>query len=260
MGSSSLVGGSSLPGPKSSLSDLARLFLSLSGSRDQWDVVAGSAFLAAAISSAGLVPGSVAPEPVAAPSACSSECVSAPGAGSSAGGASVTSSSGLLGHSRDSPCSERRLRCSSSGQRSQSSKRHHGGRFPSPAHFSRLALSSASSSSASSGAVNWEGAMPPPPAGCLALVVVAPGMTIRALSVTALLVLVLWVWSWGRGLRLLPNRLARSLAVVLPPLLWVRGMMTALVSSIPSIWIGMTPLGLFFASSGSSTVWRNRQV
>ena len=44
------------------------------------------------------------------------------------------------------------------------------------------------------------------------------------------------------------------------PLLRERGTTTSLVRSIPSTWIGMIPFGLFFASSGSSTIWRNRQV
>ena len=52
----------------------------------------------------------------------------------------------------------------------------------------------------------------------------------------------------------------QGMVVVLPPLLRVWGMTTALVRSIPSTWIGMIPFGLFFASSGSSTVWRNWQV
>ena len=64
-----------LPQPKPSLQDLARLFLSLLGSRDQWDAVAGSAFSAATGSSAGSLSGPAVPVPVAAPSAClSAEC------------------------------------------------------------------------------------------------------------------------------------------------------------------------------------------
>ena len=60
---------------------------------------------------------------------------------------------------------------------------------------------------------------------------------------------------WGRGLCLLPNRFAQSMVVVLPPFLRVWGMSATLVPSIPLIWIGMTPSGLFFASFG-----RNWQV
>ena len=108
-GSASAVTGSSRPGPKPSLRDLARLFLSLSGSLEQWDAVAGSAFLAVA-KNAGSLPGSAALEPVSAPSACSSARVPAPGAGSPAGGASAA---GLLGRSWESPRLERRRRHSS---------------------------------------------------------------------------------------------------------------------------------------------------
>ena len=77
-GSASVVAGSSRPGLEPSLCDLARLFLSLSGSHDQWDEVAGS-LSAEAVSEAGSLPGSVAPGRVSAPSACSSACVPAPG-------------------------------------------------------------------------------------------------------------------------------------------------------------------------------------
>ena len=156
-----MVAGSSLLGPEPSLRDLTRLFPSLSRSREQWDMVAGPAFLAATISGAGAVPRSVASGSVAAPSACSSAHVSAPGVG----GASATGLSGLLGRSRGFPSFERCHRRLSSGERSQSGKRCHGGRSPSPVHSSRLARSSASSSSASSGAGDRECVMPPPPAG-----------------------------------------------------------------------------------------------
>ena len=152
--------------------------------------------------------------PVAAPSACLSARVSAPGESSPAGVASATGSPSRRERFRESSRSERRRRCSSSGERSQSGKKHRGGRSPSPARSSRLARSSASSSSA----------------------------------------------SLGRSLRRWPAHLARWMVVVLPPLLRVRGMTTALVPSIPSTWIGVTPFGLFFASSRSSKVWRNRQV
>ena len=96
---------------------------------------------------------------VAAPSACLSALFSATGVGSPAGGSSVT---GLPGHSMESPRSEQRCRRLSSGERSQSSMRRVGGESPSPASSFRLARSSASS-----GAVDREAAMPPPPAGRL---------------------------------------------------------------------------------------------
>ena len=51
------VVGSSSPRLTPSLQDLAWLFLSLSGSHAQWDAVMGSAFSAAAVSGAGVLPG-----------------------------------------------------------------------------------------------------------------------------------------------------------------------------------------------------------
>ena len=181
VGSASSVAGSSLPGPKLPLRDLARLFLSVSGSREQWDAVAGSAFSAAAVSGAWIRCSGAGSSPL---------CVSTPGVGSPSGGASVTGSSGQWERLRESPRFEWRHRRSSSGERSQSGKRHRGGRSPSPARSSHLARSSASSSSASSGASVQEGVMPPSPQ-----VVVALGVSVWLLAVTALLVLV-----FGSGL------------------------------------------------------------
>ena len=83
---------SSFPRPTPSLQDLARLFFSLSGSRAQWDAVVGSAFSAAGVSSAGMLPGPAAPEPSAAPSVCPSASVPAPGVGFPAGAGSATGS------------------------------------------------------------------------------------------------------------------------------------------------------------------------
>ena len=90
MESAPAVAGSSIQQPKPSLQDLARLFLSLKGACEQWDAVADSAFSAATVSGAGSLPGPAAPVLVAAPSACLSVRVTAPGEGSSAGGASAT--------------------------------------------------------------------------------------------------------------------------------------------------------------------------
>ena len=84
------VAGSSIPWPTPSLQDLTRLFLSLSGSLAQWDAVLGSAFLAAGVSGAGVLPGPAAPVSSAAPSACFSASVPAPGVDSPAGAASAT--------------------------------------------------------------------------------------------------------------------------------------------------------------------------
>ena len=213
------------------------------------------------VSGAGSLPGPAALEPVAASSACSSARVSAPGVGSPAGGASAAGSSVHLGRFRESPCSERRRRRSSSWERSQSGKKRHGGRSPSPATSSCLARSSASSSSPSSVAGERESVMPPSPgrrgaggghsghdrSGSGRDRSPRPGPSGLDLGSGSLPVAE-------------PSRPEYGVVVALPPVLRVRGMTTALVPSIPSVWIGMTPLGLFFASFESSTVWRNRQV
>ena len=160
-----MVAGSSIPQPKPSLQGLSRLFLSLPGSREQWDEVAGSVFPASAGSAAGTLPGPAAPVLVAAPSACLSASVLALGGGSLAGAASATGSAGQREHSRESSHSEWRRQRSSSGERSQSSKKSHRGQSPSSACPSRLASASASSSSAPSVADVQGGVMPPPPTG-----------------------------------------------------------------------------------------------
>ena len=158
------VAGSSIPRPKPSLQDLARLFLSLLGSHAQWDAIVGSAFSAAGISGAGVLPGPAAPVTSAAPSACSSASVLAPGVDSPAGAASATSSAGRHERAWESPCSGRRCWRSSIREESRSSKKRREGRSPSPACSSRLVRAS-SSLFASSDAGEKAGAMPPPPAG-----------------------------------------------------------------------------------------------
>ena len=101
--SAPVVVGSSIPQPKPSLQDLTRLFLSLSWSREQWDAVAGCAFSAATVFGAGSLPGPAVLVPVAAPSACSSARVSAPGEGSPTGVASATGSPGRRERSLSPP-------------------------------------------------------------------------------------------------------------------------------------------------------------
>ena len=152
--SASAVASSSIPQPKASLQDLARLFLSLSVSRAQWDAVVGSVFSAAAGSGAGSLPGPAATVPVAAPSECLSASVPTPCGGSPTGAASAT------GRKERSRKSSR----SSSGEKSHLSKRRRGGRSLSPARSSHLA-SASSSSSAYLVADVPETVMPPPPAG-----------------------------------------------------------------------------------------------
>ena len=125
----------------------------------------GSAFSAAAISGAGVLPGPATPEPSAAPSACLFVCVPAPGVGSPTGAASATGSASQHEHAWEFPRCERHRRRLSSWERSRSGKKRCGGRSPSPAGSSPPALPSASSSSPSSVADVQEGAIPPPPAG-----------------------------------------------------------------------------------------------
>ena len=86
------VAGGSIPRPMLSLQDLARLFLSLSGSLVQRDAVMGSLFLAAGANGAGALPGPATPVMSAGPSACSSAIVPAPGVVSTTDAASVTGS------------------------------------------------------------------------------------------------------------------------------------------------------------------------
>ena len=163
---SAAVADSSRLVPEPSLRDLARLFLSLSGSRDQWGAVASSAISADAFPGAGLLPGSAAPGQVSAPSVCLSARVPAPAVGSPTGGPSAAGPSGLSERSRESSCSERRHGRSSSGERSHLSKKHRKARSPSPSRSSHVACSSASTLSASSGAGERGLVMPPPPASC----------------------------------------------------------------------------------------------
>ena len=75
-----------------SLPDLARLFLSLSGSFTQRDAVVGCLFLAAGVTGAGALPGQAAPVMSAAPFVCLSASVPAPSVVSLPGAASATCS------------------------------------------------------------------------------------------------------------------------------------------------------------------------
>ena len=145
-----------------SLPDLARLFLSLSGSLAQWDAAVGSLFSAAGVTGAGVLPGPAAPVTSAAPVACSSVCVPAPGVVTPAGVASATGSPGRHERARESPHSERHCRRSSGRMRSRSGGKRGKGRSPSPARSARSDRASASSSSTSSDADERASAMPPP--------------------------------------------------------------------------------------------------
>ena len=98
------------------------------------------------------------------------------------------------------------------------------------------------------------------PLGSLALVGVALGVTTWLRTGTALPNWVLQVLVRVCSPRLVLPGPAWGLVVVLPRLLQVLWKTTLLVLPIHSTWIGMTPLGLFFASSRSFIAWRNQQV
>ena len=159
------VKGSSIPRLTSSLPDLARLFLSLSGSLAQWDAAVGSLITAAGVTGVGVLPGPAALVTSAAPVACSSASVPAPGVVTHSGAASATASPGRLERARESFCPERRRRRSSGRERSHSGGKRGRGRSPSPARSARSVNASASSSSESSDTEERVGAMPPLPAG-----------------------------------------------------------------------------------------------
>ena len=155
------VAGSSIPRLMPSLPDHAWLFLSLSGSLAQRDAVIGSFFTAAGVTDAGVLPGPAAPVTSAAPVACSSASVPAPGVVTPAGAASATASPGGHGHTRGSSCPERHCRRCFGRERSRSGGKSGKGRSPSPARFARLVCASASSSSESSDTEERVSAMPP---------------------------------------------------------------------------------------------------
>ena len=203
---------------------------------------------AVGVSSAGLLPGPTAPVTSAAPFACSSANVSAPGVVSPAGAAPAA---GRHECAWESPRSEWRRRRSSSGESSRSSKQRREGRSPSPARSSCQARASASFFSASSDAGEKAGAMPPPPAGCLGM----DGGRSRGNRSAS-----------GRDCSPQPGpsglglRLRSSPGAGLSHSEYGGRSSPALGLSTPSIWIGTIRLGLSFTSSGISTGWRNRQV
>ena len=107
----------SIPLPTSSFLDLVRLVLSLPWSVAQRDVAVGSLLTAAGVTSAGVLPGPAALVTSAAPIACSSASVPAPGVVTPASAASATASPGRCERARESSRPER---CSSGRERSRS--------------------------------------------------------------------------------------------------------------------------------------------
>ena len=158
------VAGSSLPRLTPSLPDLARLFLSLSGSLAQRDATMGSLFTAAGVTGGGVLPGPATPVVSAAPVACLSVSVPAPGVVPPAVATSATGSPDRYEHTRESSHPERRRRCSSGGERSCLDWKHGKGQSPFPACFACSVSASVSSSSESSDSEERVSAMPHPPA------------------------------------------------------------------------------------------------
>ena len=100
---------------------------------------AGSLFSAAGVTVAWVLPGPAAPVTSAAPVACSSASVPAPGVVTPASAASATASPGRCQLAWESTCPERRCRRSSGGKKSHSGGKHGRGQSPSlarSAHFS----------------------------------------------------------------------------------------------------------------------------
>ena len=157
------VAGGSIPLPTSSFPDLVRLFLSLSGPVAQQDAAIGSMLSAAGVTGAGVLPCPAAPVTSAAPVACSSASVPAPGVSTPAGAASATASPGRCEHARESSRPERHRGRSSGRERSSSGGKRGRGRSPFPACSARLASVSSSSSSESSDTEERVSAMPLPP-------------------------------------------------------------------------------------------------
>ena len=147
--------------PTSSLPDLVRLFLSLSGTMEQLGAVLGSLLSAAAVTGAGGVLAPTTPVPTAAPVACLST-VPAPGASTPAGAASVTASPGRCECAQEFSRPEKRRRQLSGRERSHSGRKRGGGRSPSPARSDRSDSTSDSSSSESSDLEVRVSMIPPP--------------------------------------------------------------------------------------------------
>ena len=87
---------------------------------------------------------------------------------------------------------------------------------------------------------------------------VHPAIPVPLRQVTARLVLALR--AGGHSLPLQRIGIAQALAVICPPLLRVRLMMTDLVPPIPWTLTGITLSGLSWPSSGTSIAWKSRRM
>ena len=160
-----VVEGGSIPLPTSSLLDLVRMFLSLSGSVAQQDAAVVCLLTAAGVTGAGVLPGPATPVTSAAPVACPSASVPTPGVVTPAGAASATTSPGRCECARESSRPERCRKRSFGRERSRSDGKRGRDWSHFPARSARSVSASASSSSESSDTEERVSAMPPPPAG-----------------------------------------------------------------------------------------------
>ena len=103
----------------------------------------------------------------AAPVACSSASVPAPGVSTPTGAAFVTALPGRCERARESSCPERRSRRSSGRERSRLGGKRGRGQSPSPARSAHSASVSVSSSSEFSDTEERVSAMPSPPPDAL---------------------------------------------------------------------------------------------
>ena len=231
----------------SAVQDLARLFLSLTGSPSQ-GAVGSVAGMSVPASGVGVQLCPSAPGGGAAAS-CAATATSSVAARPPSDSAAVPGSSGRQQREEELSRSSRHRRRSSSGGTGRASKKRPRERSPSPGRSSRRREVSYRSSSSPSEEDRVES--PPPSSGRV------PGGT-PGDSRPAHLVLALRAGS--RGLPLHRSSITQALAVICPPLLRVRRTMTVLVPSIPWTLTGMTFSGLSWPSSGTSTAWRSWRV
>ena len=244
------VGGATIAALPSAVQDLARFFLNLAGSSylEAGGGVAGVATPASGVG-AQLCPPAPGGEAV---TSCAATVVPAGVVGPSAAPAAVPGSYGRQQHQEVSRSSRRRRRSSSDGT-GRAMKKHHRGRSPSPGRSSCRRENSYRSSSESFEDDRDEASPPmsgrapggtpgdsrPAPAGDCSPRPGPSGWTSRS--------------SAGA-------ERYRSLAVVCPPRLWAWRTMTVPVPLMQWTMTGMTLSGLSWASYGTSTAWKSRQV
>ena len=226
----------------SAVQDLARFFLSLTGSSSQGAV--GSVAGASVPASGASAPGG------GAAASCAATATSSVAARPPSDSAAVPGSSGRQQREEELCRSSRPRRRTSSGGTGRASKNCHRERSPSRGRSSRRLEESYRSSSSPSEEDRAES--PPPSSGRVPGG--TPGDSRPAPAGDRL------PHPGSCGLPLQRSGIAKALAVICPPLLRMRRTMTVLVPSIPWTLTGMTLSGLSWPSSGTSTAWRSRRV